>query len=237
MTARELIASSLRLIGVLASGETANSNEANDGLNSLNQMLSSWSNENLVVYQKVRDEFTLTAADGSYTWGTTAGAGNFTTARPIEVISAKLELQGTDPQEIPLKILTIEEYANLSMKELSSSIPQAVYFDGAFPNLGVNFYPVPSDAEHVVFYSLKPFTTLALADTISFPPGYEKAIRYNLAIDLAPEYGRAPDQLILQQAMECKAEIKRKNSKHTPLMRTDIPAGSGKTSFDYRTGE
>jgi hypothetical protein len=63
MTAREIIASTLRLLGVLAAGETATANEANDALESLNQMLSSWSNENLVVYQKVRDEFTLTAGD------------------------------------------------------------------------------------------------------------------------------------------------------------------------------
>jgi len=236
MTAREMIASSLRLLGVLASSETATSDEANDALTSLNQMLSSWSNENLVVYQKVRDEFTLTAADGSYTWGTTAGAGNFTTARPAQVLKANLELQGTDPQEIPLKILTLEEYAGLSLKSLDSSFSQAVYFDGAFPNMGVEFYPVPSVAEHVVFYSLKPFSVLTLSTELSYPPGYEKAIRYNLALDLAPEYGRAPDALIMQQAIETKAEIKRKNLQ-TPKLKTDLPIQSGKNSFDYRTGE
>lgn len=236
MTAREMIASSLRLIGVLASGETATSNEANDALESLNQMLSSWSNENLVVYQKVRDEFTLTADDGSYTWGTTAGAGNFTTARPIEVLTANLELQGTDPQEIPLKILTLQEYASLSSKTLDSSVPACVYFDGAYPNVGVEFYPVPSTAEHVVFYSLKPFSTLTLSTELSYPPGYEKAIRYNLAMDLAPEYGRQPDALIMQQAIDAKSAIKRKNSQ-TPILKTDLPINSSKNSFDYRTGE
>ena len=236
MTARELIASSLRLIGVLASGETASSNEANDALTSLNQMLSSWSNENLVVYQKVRDEFTLTAADGSYTWGTTAGAGNFTTARPSEVLKANLELQGTDPQEIPLKILTLQEYANISSKTLDSTVPMAVYFDGAFPNVGVEFYPVPSVAEHVVFYSLKPFSTLTLSTELSYPPGYEKAIRYNLAIELCPEYGRPFDAVIGQQAIDAKAVIKRKNLQ-TPILKMDLPISSGKNSFDYRTGE
>lgn len=236
MTARELIASSLRLIGVLASGETATADEANDALSALNQMLSQWSNENLVVYQKVRDEFTLTASDGSYTWGTTAGAGNFTTARPVQVLSARLELQGTDPQEIPLKILTLEEYSAISSKELESSIPQGVFFDGAYPNVGVNFWPVPSASEHVVFWSLKPFSTLTLDTDISYPPGYEKAIRFNLAVDLAPEYGRPVDQLILQQAIDSKAEIKRKNLQ-TPKLKMDLPVSSSKHSFDYRTGE
>ena len=236
MTARELIASSLRLLGVLAAGETATADEASDALSALNQMLSAWSNENLVVYQKVRDEFTLTADDGSYSWGTTAGAGNFTTARPVQVLKANIEIQGTDPQEVPLQILTLEEYAAIVSKTMDSSIPQAVYFDGAYPNVGVEFYPVPSAAEHVVFYSLKPFSTLTLSTELSYPPGYEKAIRYNLAIDLAPEYGRAPDALIMQQAIDSKAEIKRKNLQ-TPKLTTDLPIQSGKNSFDYRTGE
>jgi hypothetical protein len=236
MTAREMIASSLRLIGVLAAGETASANEASDALTSLNQMLSAWSNENLVVYQKVRDEFTLTVNDGSYSWGTTAGSGNFTTARPVQVLKASIELQGTDPQEIPLKILTLEEYAEISLKGLDSSIPNAVYFDGAFPNVGVEFFPIPSAAEHVVFYSLKPFSTLTLSTELSYPPGYEKAIRYNLAIDLAPEYGRPIDPDIRQQAMDTKAEIKRKNIQ-TPKLKMDVPASSGRSTFDYRTGE
>jgi hypothetical protein len=152
------------------------------------------------------------------------------------VLKAAIELQGDDPQEIPLKILTLEEYAEIGSKTLDSSIPQAVYFDGAFPNVGVEFYPVPSAAEHAVFYSLKPFSVLTLSTELSYPPGYEKAIRYNLAMDLAPEYGRAPDALIMQQAIETKAEIKRKNLQ-TPKMKIDVPVCSGKNAFDYRVGE
>jgi hypothetical protein len=233
MTAREMIASSLRLIGVLATSETATSEEANDALNSLNQMLSSWSTENLTVFQKVRDEFTLVASTATYTWGT---GGTFNSSRPIEVISAMLELQGTDPQEIPLRILTTKEYAELSQKELTSDIPQAVYFDGSYPLLNATFYPVPSAAEHAVFYSLKPFSTLTLSTELSYQPGYEKAIRYNLAVDLAPEYGRPIDGMIMQQAMEAKASIKRKNLQ-TPILKHDLPVTTGKNSFDYRLGE
>lgn len=233
MTAREMIASSLRLIGVLASSETATSEEANDALKSLNQMLSSWSTENLIIYQKVRDEFSLVASTATYTWGT---GGTFNSSRPIEIIKANIELQGTDPQEIPLRILNTREYAELSLKELTSNIPLSVYFDGAYPLLNVTFHPVPSAAEKAVFYSLKPFTELTLSTALSYPPGYEKAIRYNLAIDLAPEYGRQPDALIMQQAVESKAAIKRKNIKPI-LLKADLPISTGKNSFDYRTGE
>src|SRR5688572_2176506 len=153
MTAREMIASSLRLIGVLAAGETPTGGEASNNLDTFNQMISSWSNENLLVYEKVRDEFTLTPNTATYTWGT---GGTFNSSRPIEVISAALELQGADPQEIPLKILTTKEYSEISLKGTTSDIPCAVYFDGAFPQLNATFYYIPSAAEHAVFYSLKP---------------------------------------------------------------------------------
>src|SRR5690606_3759960 len=107
MTAREMIASAVRLGGVLASGETQSAREATDALTVLNQMLSSWSNENLTVYQMVREEFTFTPNTATYTWGT---GGTFNSARPVEVIKANLELL-SGPQEIPLKILTTREYA------------------------------------------------------------------------------------------------------------------------------
>ena len=182
MTARELIASSLRLGGVLASGETPSADEANDALSTLNQMLSTWSNENLVIYQKVREEFSLTPNTSAYTWGT---GGTFNSSRPIEVLRANLEIQGTDPQEIPLKIITTKEYSDLSLKETDSSYPQAVYFDGAFPLLGVTLWPVPNAAEKIAFYSLKPFSTLALSTELSYPPGYEnisKSVRTDRAM-------------------------------------------------------
>lgn len=41
-TARDLVTMSLRSIGVLHSGETPSAEEANDGLDALNQMLHSW---------------------------------------------------------------------------------------------------------------------------------------------------------------------------------------------------
>jgi len=231
-----MITSALRLGGVLASGETPTAGEANDALSTLNQMLSSWSNDNLLVFQKVRDEFTLTANDGDYSWGTTAGAGNFTTARPVEVISAAIELQGTDPQEVQIKILTTREWAEISLKGTTSTIPMAVYFDGAYPNLGVKIWPIPTAAENIVFESLKPFSVLTLNTDISFPPGWEKALRYSLWIDLASEYGRAVDAMIMQQAMETKAAVKRKNLQ-TPVLQMELPVESGKNSFDWRTGE
>lgn len=233
MTARDMIASVLRLGGVLSAGEEPSASEASDALSAFNQMLSQWSTENLAIYQNVREEFSLTQDTATYTWGT---GGDFDSSRPIEIIKANIEIQGTDPQEIPLHILTTKEYADISLKETGSTYPNSVYFDGSHPLLGVTFWPVPSESEKVVFYTLKPFSELTLNTDLSYPPGYEKAIRFNLWVDLCPEYGRALDPVIMQQAMVSKANIKRKNSQSRSL-KIDVPVSTNKNSFDYRIGE
>ncbi len=51
-TARDLITMSLRSLGVLHSGETPSAEEANDGLDTLNQMLNSW------IYEGIDLEYT-----------------------------------------------------------------------------------------------------------------------------------------------------------------------------------
>lgn len=221
MTARELISSALRLGGVLASGESPSANEANDALLVLNQMLSSWSNENLVVYQKTREEFNLTPGTASYTWGL---GGDFNSSRPVEVLEAKLLLQNSD-LERTVHILTTKEYADLSLKNTQGAIPEGVYFDGGYPLVNTTFYQVPSNSEKAVFYSLKPFSTLNLNSVISYPPGYEHAVRYGLWMVLAPEFGYAIDPDLREEAKRAKAEIKRKNYQVNAL-KTDLPTNS-----------
>ncbi len=232
MTARGMLESTFRLLGVLSTGESLSANEANDGLLTFNQMLSLWSNDNLVINQKIREEFTLSPNTATYTWGT---GGTFNSARPVEVLEASLKILSAD-QEIPLKILTTKEYAELSSKNMTSTIPQAVYFDGAYPNQNVTFWFVPSAAEKAVFFSLKPFTELSLNSEISYPPGYEMAMRFNLALLLAPEYGVTPDPFVPAIAASSLAAIKRKNIQSNQL-KTDLPLETGKNSFDYRVGE
>jgi hypothetical protein len=52
-----------------------------------------------------------------------------------------------------------------------------------------------------------------LTTSLSFPPGYEKALRYTLATNLAPEYGVAVSPAVAAIAASSKADIKRANKK------------------------
>lgn len=232
-TARDLINNSLRLIGAIATGETPSADEANDGLIALNNLVDSWSNEKLLIYNIVREEFSLTGGQQAYTIGAT---GNFATSRPLKIESASLEVQGSDPYECPINIVDYDEWSRIASKEVTSSIPHTMYIEGTFPNETINLWPVPSEANKVVLYSRKPLTNFTINTEIVLPPGYMRALVYNLALEIAPEYGKEPLSSVVNSAMEAKENIKRTNNTRTYLMSFDS-ALVPRNGFDYETGE
>lgn len=51
-----------------------------------------------------------------------------------------------------------------------------------------------------------------LDTTLAFPPGYLRAFRYNLAMELAPEFGVEPSPQVQRIAMTSKRNLKRINN-------------------------
>lgn len=234
MTGRDLVTASLRLIGAVAPGESLASAEATDGLSTLNRMISSWSNEKLMIYSNVREEFTLTANDGIYSMG---ASGDFNTTRPLWIEHATLEDQAQSPDvEIPITIIrSVSEWASIISKDSTSSYPLYLFAEGTFPTETINLYPIPTVANKLVIYSQKPISSISTLDSsVSLPPGYEESLIYNLAIRLAPEYGRQTPQEVVMIATESKASIKRVNYKPS-LLRVDN-ALTSEGSFDITTG-
>ena len=52
----------------------------------------------------------------------------------------------------------------------------------------------------------------ALSTDLAFPPGYLRAFRYNLACELAPEFGVEPSRQVQRIAMTSKRNLKRINN-------------------------
>lgn len=236
MTGRQLVAAALRQIGVLAAGETPEADEATDGLAAINRMLAGWSTQRLAVYARIREEFTLTANDGIYSMGS---SGDFNTSRPIEIEAASIELQTPSPKlEVPVRLQTFQEYAAIPDKDRTSSIPTDLWVDMTNPLLGLYLYPVPTVAEKLVLYSLKELTQISTLDTsLTFPPGYERALVFNGAVEISPEYGKShePSEVVIRTALESLGDIKRMNSK-PHLLRCDGALLSGRTVFNIYTG-
>jgi hypothetical protein len=68
-TAGDQINRALRLLGVLAEGETPSADMSNDALTALNQMIDSWNTERLSVFaHKIKYSLGLLASDHPHAW-------------------------------------------------------------------------------------------------------------------------------------------------------------------------
>jgi len=206
-TALQLIESSLRLATVLASGETATADEATDGLKSLNDILENWSLENLTVWQGDNDQYPLTPGTASYTIGP---GGVFNGTRPIRIGLSFTRVNGAD---FPLDWWSLDEYNAVAVKNVGGIPEKGVYLNDN-PLGQIILYPVPA-ATSTLFLNTDRVLTfpVTLATVLAFPPGYEKALRYTLATNLAPEYGVIPPPAVGAIAAASKADLKRANKK------------------------
>lgn len=232
MTARDLIKGSLRLIGAIATGENPSAAEEVDALASLNGMLDAWSVKGFLIYQNVREVFPFVGGQATYTVGPT---GNFNTTRPLIINKAMVLYADTETE---LEILTSAKYAEISDKSIQSNIPEYLYCDGGYPLENYSFYPVPSEANSVVIYSKKILTNIANAsDELNLPPGYERALRYNLALEIAPEYGRDPSAIVAKTAMDSIVELQRQNTEAAYLTSDAFGLSSRRTDFNILSGD
>lgn len=215
IVALDLIKSSLRLINAIAIGETPTGQEATDSLRVLNNLLETWSTENLTVYTQESLTFGFVPGQGSYTIGP---AGDWVATRPVNIALAFTSFQGVD---FPLTRIDEDWYTLIAQKDQPGQIPVWFKYDADYPLGVVTFWPVPNAASTVTLTVNKQFAAVPHTSAVlSLPPGYERALRYALAVELAPEYQVLAPQLVVDVARGAKAAIKRANNK-SPVSRAD----------------
>jgi hypothetical protein len=235
MTLRDLLRSSFRLIGTLHEGQGPNLDDITDGLTVLNSMLTTWSVDRLNIFEIRRDVYTLTAGQQTYSIGV---GGDFVAARPIRIDRAAVIFSpgGLQP-ELPLSSLTVRQWEDMTVKSVASTIPTAMYADNAYPLCHLNLWPIPTGALPLVLYTWAALTTgltsAALDTALSFPPGYEDAIRYNLAVRLAPEWDKKLRADVLDLARESRVFIQSLNAPAPVLQCDPAIVGVGGTRGGY----
>ena len=129
--------------------------------------------------------------------------------------------QSTYPQavDIPVTLLTMEEYAQISVKNTPSTFAFSMYDDNSYPVRDITVFPIPNQNGQMRLWLREPLvdaTIEALDKPINYPPGYEKLFRYALAIELAPEYGKVPAPEIVQSHINNVTAMKQQNSASYP---------------------
>lgn len=241
MTVRELVQSSLRLTGLLnAPGQSVVEESAHEteALAVLNQLIGSWNTERLNIYTVSIAAYPLVANQQAYTIGP---GGDFDAARPQEIQQANIILPGgAAPLHRPIEIIDDKRWAAIRIQEIWA-IPQKLYNDGAFPYSTLYLWPGPSDAYQLELYTWEALRSFSdMEDEVRLPPGYDRALVYNLAVELAPRYPRVSlNPLVLQTARDSKAAIQRRNIDVQPISCDPaLMSGSGiRRSWNYLTGE
>lgn len=209
-TAADQINGALRLLGVLAEGETPSAAVSQDSLTALNQMVDSWNTERLAVFCTEDQVFTWLPNLATRTLGP---SGDFVGNRPILIDDATYFRDAATGVSYGIKLINQQQYDGIAVKTVTSTYPQVMFVNNTFPNITMTVYPVPIKPLEWHFVSVQQLTAPAtLVTTLSFPPGYLRAFRYNLACEIAPEYGVEPSPQVRRIAMYSKRNLKRINN-------------------------
>lgn len=210
-TAGDQIKGALRLIGMLAEGETPSDDTMSDSLTALNQMIDSWSTERLAVFATQDQVFTWPADQITRTLGPT---GDFVGLRPAQPLEDSTYFR--DPStgvSYGIKFINQAQYNGIAVKTVTSTYPQVLFVNMTYPDIEMTVYPKPMrDLEwHIV--SVEALTEPATQfTTLAFPPGYLRAFKYNLACEIAAEFGVEPSPTVQRIAMTSKRNLKRVNN-------------------------
>jgi hypothetical protein len=209
-TAADQINGALRLLGVLAEGETPSSETSQDALTALNQMIDSWNTERLAVFSTQDQVETWPPGAISRTFGPT---GDIVGNRPVLVDDATYFRDPASGISYGLKLINQQQYNGIAVKTVTSTYPQVLWVNMTYPNIEMYVYPVPTKVLEFHIVSVQELSQPAnLTTTLAFPPGYLRCFRYNLACEMAPEFGVEPSPQVQRIAMTSKRNLKRINN-------------------------
>jgi hypothetical protein len=232
-TTLTMITDAMRLLNITASGELPTSDESSDALRAFQRMVDSWNADSLSIFTTSASDYPLTLGKQAYTLGP---GGDFDTTRPPQIIgmSAILLTNPSNPVEVPLDMYTIGEWqTKVPVKNVSGSFPQVCYDDGGMPLRTLSFWPIPTlQQNNVRIYTWQALVWPATLQTVlNFPPGYSRAFLYNLAIEIAPQFGAQIPPAVGKIAVESLAMIKTMNAPDLLLVSDLQPSPGG---YNYR---
>lgn len=241
LTVNDLITASLKRINVIGGTDSIEPDLAADALQRLNSLIETWELEQLFVPYTLRTTWTLTSTKGilgnPYTVGT---GGDINILRPPQPNGLDVRYQDTTVSptiEYRLTPLTDDAWNLIPQKGLTSPLPTSWYYQPTYAgNLGSLYLwmvPTNSGLQGVMYSPSTIAQFVATTDTIVLPPGYYRALRDNLAVELFVEtdYQAQIDPVLMQAAAESKAAIKRVN--YRPMDMGVDPALTSRHGFRY----
>jgi hypothetical protein len=224
----------MRLCRAIGKGESPDSDEAADGLMSLNALVDHLATQRLMVYRISITGVPVTA--GVYDYSITS---LFDTTDDVPIRwdrGTNIELDGIHYDIEPIEAV---QYGKISNTALTGR-PTQFWFRKVPPDVRITIWPVP-DSDCTLW--LHAWTRLqkfsALTTVVQMPPGYLQMLAYSLAEAIAPEYGMAIDPAVAAMAARARQALVAVNA---PRLRAEMNPDMARAGlyrdqwFDIRSG-
>jgi hypothetical protein len=212
-TALNLITDVLLDMGVIADQETPTASQSVGALTKLNDLIESWNLDPQKLYGATQYILPFVANKATYTIGL---GGDLNIARPDGIYAAFVRNTTATPsqqQDVPITILTDQQWADIPVKGMQSTFPFAIWFNMTYPLITAYVTPIPTGSNYsLVFWDGNANATLALNTVLDLPPGYKRAMKYALFIELAAGYQIEVPSSIQSLAISSKMSIDRQNA-------------------------
>jgi hypothetical protein len=195
-TALEIISGAGQDLGVLSLGQEFSGAEGEAALGLLNLVIDSLGIDRALLFTLVRTTKVLASGTASYTVG---AAGSIVLARPSRIAKAGLILDtsATYPTEVPVDVLTDEEYAAWPQKTEQAGRSRAVFYNRGIDGDGYGtVYPLPipnvATTQLVLYTPGGAVSQFAELQTeYEFVEGLALVLRTQFALQFAASYPQA----------------------------------------------
>ena len=243
-TWKDLISRSLIEIGVLEGGEVAEGHLLREGLNLVTEMLDQWALEGFLSSGILRHTYTFPPNSNSniVTIGPTVNgevADIPTENVPYNIVHLQYD-GGSDP--VTLRAVSVNVWLNSQVSQEGVSDPPTSYwYEPDHPHGRLSLNNIPTGGTTLTLTTEKYLipNEIRLTDEIRLLRGYQKAIRLNLAVEMASSNGIKGGQLspvTLKNAMDAKKEVKKLNIQRQGQATLDRAALSSGRTYRGTTG-
>lgn len=199
--------SALGKLGINAPGEALRPADGDTCLEALNRILDAWKLERLYAYATTDVTHTVASVTQTLTIGP---SGNINTARPERFEAGSYyTISGVD---YPLISVTEAEFNAIAVKNITAIGPTWFEYSPTLPLGVLRFYPrltAGASLRMPVQVQLSAFADLT-TDYI-LPAGYERALVFTLAEEIAADYEREIPPTVARNAANARRMLKRAN--------------------------
>lgn len=201
VTRNEIIHGALRILGVVGEGQTPSAQQYTDASEALNYLVKAWENQGVLIWCVKSTDITLVAGTADYNIGLSQTVN---VAKPLKIYQAFRRT--TNNVDVPMTILSQQQY-NMLGNKTSSGAPSQLYYNSQRDYGTLSLYPVPDStvtSDVVRIYYQRPIEDFdASTDNADIPQEMLRALKYDLANEMAFEYGLpATDRQVLEQRSE-----------------------------------